>query len=139
MKRRFKFFDPRTPPLQNLQFLNKKLGKNSKHEKHEKAAFWTLTEKKCGSCPNNMTLPPVFVVEQHEKHVLKPLKSDRAAKRPIFTHFKADFRAQNGQQGLPGIMAENWVIRVKKSTFGILTREVILEVGDAEKRVLAHF
>ena len=62
---------------------------------------------------HSMTLLPVCVVEQHEKHVLKPLKSDRAAKRPIFTHFKADFRAQNGQQGLPGNMAENWVIWVK--------------------------
>ena len=84
-------------------------------------------------------LYPHFVVGRHEKHVLKPLKSDRAAKRPIFTHFKADFRAQNGQQGLPGNMAENWVIWVKKSTSNILIREVILEVGDAEKRVFSLF
>jgi len=87
MKRRFKFFDPRTPPLQNLQFLNKKLGKKSKQKKHEKATFWTFNEKKCSSCPNNMTLPPVFVVEQHEKHVLEPQKSDNAAKIQIFKPF----------------------------------------------------
>ena len=53
-----------------------------------------------------MTLPPVFVVEQHVKHVLKPQKSDRAAKIPIFGQFKAGFRAQNEQQGLPCNMAE---------------------------------
>ena len=31
-------------------------------------------------------------------------------------------------------MAENGVIWVKKTTFDILIRDVILEVGDAEKR-----
>ena len=60
-----------------------------------------------------MTLPTVFVVEQHEKHVLEPQKSDRAAKIPIFRHFKAVFRAKNEQQGQPCNMAENGVIWVK--------------------------
>ena len=55
-----------------------------------------------------MTLPPVWVVKQHGKHVLEPQKSDRAAKIPIFGPFKAVFRAQNEQQGLPGNMAEKW-------------------------------
>ena len=49
------------------------------------------------------------------------------------------FRAQNEQQGLPGNMAENGVIWVKKSTCDILTREAILEVRDAEKRVFSPF
>ena len=86
-----------------------------------------------------MTLPPVFVVEQHEKHVLEPQKSDNAAKIPIFGQFKAVFRAQNEQQGPAGNMAENGVIWVKKSTSDILIREVILEVRDAEKRVFSPF
>ena len=82
-----------------------------------------------------MTLPPVFVVGQHEKHVLEPQKSDRAAKIPIFKPFKA----QNEQQGLPDNMAENGVPWVKKSTSDILIREVILEVRHAEKRVFSPF
>ena len=86
-----------------------------------------------------MILPPVFVVEQHEKHVLEPQKRGNAAKIPIFGPFKAVFRAQNEQQGLPGNMAENGVIWVKKSTSNILIREVILEVRDAEKRVFSPF
>ena len=79
------------------------------------------------------------MVEQHEKHALEPQKSDRAAKIPIFGHFKAVFRVLNEQQGLPGNMAENGVIWVKKSTSDILIREVILEVRDAEKRVFSPF
>ena len=86
-----------------------------------------------------MTLPPVFVVEQHEKHVLEPQKSDRAAKILIFEPFKAVFRARNEQQGLQGNMAVNGVIWVKKSTSDNLIREVILEVRDAEKRVFSPF
>ena len=86
-----------------------------------------------------MTLPPVFVVEQHGKHVLEPQKSDRAAKITIFMRLKAVFRVQNGQQGLPCNMTENGVIWVKKSTSDILIREVILEVRDAEKRVFSPF
>ena len=82
-----------------------------------------------------MTLPPVFVVEQHEKHVLELQKSDRAAKITNFRPFKAVFEPQNEQQGQPGNMAENGVIWVKKSTSNILIWEVILEVRDAEKRV----
>ena len=42
------------------------------------------------------------MVEQHEKHVFEPQTSDRAAKIPVFGPFKAVFRAQNEQQGLPG-------------------------------------
>ena len=79
------------------------------------------------------------MVEQHEKHVFEPQKSDRAAKIPIFKRFKAVFRVQNGQQGLPCNMTENGVIWVKKSTSDILIREVILEVGHAEKRVFNPF
>ena len=86
-----------------------------------------------------MTLPPVFVVGQHEKHVLEPQKSGRAVKIPIFRPFKAVFRAQNEQQGLSCNMAENGVIWVKKSTSDIFIREVILEVRDAEKRVFSPF
>ena len=79
------------------------------------------------------------MVGQHEKHVLEPQKSDRARKIPIFGQFKAVFRAQNEQQGLPGKMAENGVNWVKKSTSDILFREAILEVRDAEKRVFSPF
>ena len=79
------------------------------------------------------------MVGQHEKHVLERQQSDRAAKITIFRPFKAVFRAQNEQQGLPGNMAENGVIWVKKSTSDILIREVILEVRDAEKRVFSPF
>ena len=79
------------------------------------------------------------MVEQHEKHALEPQKSDRAAKIPIFGHLKGAFRAQNEQQGPQGNMAENGVIWVKKSTSDILFRKVILEVGDAEKRVFSPF
>ena len=86
-----------------------------------------------------MTLPPVFVVGQHGKHVLEPQKSDNAAKIMIFMRFKAVFRAQNERQGLQGNMAENGVIWVKKSTSDILIREVILEVRYAEKRVFSPF
>ena len=86
-----------------------------------------------------MTLPTVFVVEQHGKHVLEPQKSDKAAKITKFRHLKAVFEPQNEQQGLPGNMAENGVIWVKKSTSDILTREVILEVRDAAKRVFSPF
>ena len=86
-----------------------------------------------------MTLPPVYVVEQHEKHVLEPQKSDRAAKIPIFRPFKAVFRAQNEQQGLPAKMAENGVIWMKKLTSDILIREAILNVQHAEKRVFSPF
>ena len=46
------------------------------------------------------------MAEQHEKHVFEPEARDRAAKIPIFGQFKAVFRAQNEQQGLPGKMAE---------------------------------
>ena len=70
---------------------------------------------------------------------LEPQKSDRAAKIPIVKHFKAVFRAQNEQQGLPCNMAENGVIWVEKSTSDILIREVILEVRHAEKRVFSPF
>ena len=79
------------------------------------------------------------MVEQHEKHVFEPETSDRAAKIPIFRPFKAVFEPQNEQQGLPGNMAENGVIWVKKSTSDILIREVILEVRHAEKRVFSPF
>ena len=48
-------------------------------------------------------------------------------------HFKAVFRAQNEQQGLPGNMGENGVIWVKKLTSDNLIREVILEVRHAKK------
>ena len=86
-----------------------------------------------------MTLPPVFVVEQHEKHVLEPQKSDRTAKLTNFRPFKAVFEPQNEQQGQQGNMAKNGVIWVKKTTSDILIREVILEVRHAEKRVFSHF
>ena len=79
------------------------------------------------------------MVGQHEKHVLEPQKSDRAAKIPIFRPFKAVFEPQNEQQGQQGNIAENGVIWVKKSTSDILIREVILEVRDAEKRVFSPF
>ena len=79
------------------------------------------------------------MVEQHKKHVLEPQKSGNAAKIPIFGQFKAVFEPQNEQQGLPGNMAENGVIWVKKSTSDILIREVILEVRHTEKRVFSPF
>ena len=126
------------PPRQNFQILNKKLGKKSKQKKHEKAAFWTFSEQKGSSCPTNMTSPPVFVVGQHEKHILEPQKSDRAAKIPIFRPFKADFRPRMSSRA-QGNMVENGVIRVKKLASDILIRKVILEVRDAEKCVLSLF
>ena len=66
-------------------------------------------------------------------------RADRDAKIPILMRFKAVFRAQNEQQGLPCNMAENGVIWVKKLTSDILIREVILEVRHAEKRVFSPF
>ena len=60
-------------------------------------------------------------------------------KQRFFLRFKAVFRAQIEQQGLPGNMAENGVIWVKKSTSDILIREVILEVRHTEKRVFSPF